>query len=434
MKKLIAFITALTMVFMTACSGSTEGDSSKTALPTADDTSSVSETTTTTASSMTTTTTQTTAYPQTTTSAVTSDTSAADTLSSNSVTVKKSDYADRLFAERSGNDLMDTLELFKKYLIEIVEKSGKPVTDTDKDGIPDVLEAQAQTDPEKADTDGDGLDDLVELVLTRTDPTNPMTDGKTNDAKADSDKDGLSNEREIALKISPANPDTDSDGLNDGDEVNKYHTDPLKSDTDGDTINDGDEAELGTDPLHPVTNGIADNKHYIKQTIPEDSEALRMVNKFGESPYKVSLEYEAVGSAKRYILVSTSRHAAVTNYMKDVVVGSGVEISSYGDFKSKNGVIKFRIDKDYINKNLKGKKLANGADGIKRLAIYAVPDYIGLERIKTQYDEANGIVYAQMNGITDFALVDEYLYAERIVKSAEEYQKYMDQQKKNTTR
>ena len=49
----------------------------------------------------------------------------------------------------------------------------------------------------------------------------------------------MSNEQELQLGTNPDNPDTDGDGLNDGDEVNDYKTNPLKADTDGDGLNDG---------------------------------------------------------------------------------------------------------------------------------------------------------------------------------------------------
>ena len=38
--------------------------------------------------------------------------------------------------------------------------------------------------------------------------------------------------------------DTDEDGLNDGDEINKHKTNPLVVDTDWDGLNDGDEINL----------------------------------------------------------------------------------------------------------------------------------------------------------------------------------------------
>jgi len=43
--------------------------------------------------------------------------------------------------------------------------------------------------------------------------------------------------------------DTDGDGLSDFEEVNIYHTDPLKADTDGDGYSDGAEVKGGYNPL-----------------------------------------------------------------------------------------------------------------------------------------------------------------------------------------
>jgi hypothetical protein len=76
--------------------------------------------------------------------------------------------------------------------------------------------------------------------LNPNDPTMPMQDP---------DRDGLTNLQEFQLGTNPSNPDTDGDGLTDGDEVNKYHTSPLLADTDGDGIPDGVEIQTGSNPL-----------------------------------------------------------------------------------------------------------------------------------------------------------------------------------------
>ena len=71
----------------------------------------------------------------------------------------------------------------------------------------------------------------------------------------DSDDDGLTDGEEVALGTDPFDPDTDDDGLSDGQEVEVYGTDPLDPDTDDDGLNDGDEIAAGTDPFNPDTDG-----------------------------------------------------------------------------------------------------------------------------------------------------------------------------------
>jgi len=82
-------------------------------------------------------------------------------------------------------------------------------------------------------------------------------------ALSDSDGDGLPNFEEVEKGTDPNIPDTDSDGLNDGDEVKVWLTDPLKQDTDEDTLLDGNEVNrIGSDPTKTDTDGdgIPDNE------------------------------------------------------------------------------------------------------------------------------------------------------------------------------
>ncbi len=64
----------------------------------------------------------------------------------------------------------------------------------------------------------------------------------------DDDGDGLTNAEERALGTLPDNPDTDRDGLSDGDEVNTHGTDPKKADSDNDGLSDGYEVAQGLNP------------------------------------------------------------------------------------------------------------------------------------------------------------------------------------------
>jgi outer membrane protein OmpA-like peptidoglycan-associated protein len=118
--------------------------------------------------------------------------------------------------------------------------------DDDMDGLTNGEEKHLGTDMMNPDTDGDGLKDGEEV---NTHSTNPL--------KADTDGDGLNDGAEVRThKTNPNKADTDGDGLSDGDEVTKHKTDPLKSDTDGDGLSDGSEVSVNkTNPLKADTDG-----------------------------------------------------------------------------------------------------------------------------------------------------------------------------------
>lgn len=72
--------------------------------------------------------------------------------------------------------------------------------------------------------------------------------------EVDADNDGLTNVEEYRIGTIGLNPDTDDDGLSDGDEVKTYGTDPLISDSDSDGLTDGEETSLGTSPSKADTD------------------------------------------------------------------------------------------------------------------------------------------------------------------------------------
>jgi hypothetical protein len=88
---------------------------------------------------------------------------------------------------------------------------------------------------------------------TNAAPTNEGSEASDYTAVAtatDQDADNLPDDQEPGLGLDPANPDTDGDGVADGDEINIYGTDPLNPDTDGDGASDGNELFWTmTDPL-----------------------------------------------------------------------------------------------------------------------------------------------------------------------------------------
>ena len=107
------------------------------------------------------------------------------------------------------------------------------------------------------DTDHDGLPDDIEFDNQCTYKTNPDSDG---DGLKDGQEDVNKNGTVDANETDPCLFDTDGDGLNDGYEVLIYHTNPLNPDTDGDGWSDFDEVLAGSDPLDdtstPIPNAI----------------------------------------------------------------------------------------------------------------------------------------------------------------------------------
>ena len=144
--------------------------------------------------------------------------------------------------------------------------------DSDGDGVYDVLEVMYGTNAYLSDTDGDGLSDEIEIYKLGYDPTKKDTDDNgILDGDEDEDEDNLSNIYEVKNNLQAWNADSDEDGLNDGDEVNKYGTNPLLEDTDGDTLIDGSDVKLNFNPNKKDSNdnGITDDKEYVRQEISE---------------------------------------------------------------------------------------------------------------------------------------------------------------------
>ncbi len=156
---------------------------------------------------------------------------------------------------RSGKD-----EIWDSYLsagLGLTFTGEVCSVDKDGDGLGKCDEEKIGTDPMNPDTDGDGLTDGQEFLTYKTDPL-----------KADTDGDSLSDGEEVLKhKTDPLKVDTDGDGLNDGEEVMKYKTDPLVKDTDKDGLTDGDEVmKYKTDPLKADTDkdGLTDGDEVMK--------------------------------------------------------------------------------------------------------------------------------------------------------------------------
>ena len=91
----------------------------------------------------------------------------------------------------------------------------------------------------------------------------------------DDDNDGLNNDGEVAAGTDPFNPDSDVDGLLDGEEVMTWNTNPLSNDTDADIMDDLFEVNNGLNPNDPNdafldtdSDGITNLDEYLSGTDP----------------------------------------------------------------------------------------------------------------------------------------------------------------------
>ncbi len=91
---------------------------------------------------------------------------------------------------------------------------------------------------------------------------NGLNPNDPTDALEDPDMDGLNNKQElIDFGTDPNDPDSDGDGIEDGEETvpgdDGFVTNPLLVDTDGDGLRDGLEIATGSDPTDPLSFDLA---------------------------------------------------------------------------------------------------------------------------------------------------------------------------------
>src|SRR5690554_1197649 len=281
--------------------------------------------------------------------------------------------------------------------------------DTDGDGLADIFENMYGTDIDNPDTDGDGLTDGQEVYLTDTDPlVYNSFDENLSDADADCDGDGISNIEEILLGTDPLSVDTDGDGLSDWDEINTYNTDPLNPDTDGDGLLDGDELLIGLDPTDPETYGIPDAEYTLEQSIPTDSDAFSRINT-EDSPYKLSMDITAAGYVEGNIVANE------TPYSKAISNDSMIGIAPALDYEYKDSIesvtLKFELPEDIIDNSISLFPEEEELSGIKRFNIFKYFEEVNmLLPIETQFDIENNLLYAQVDELGTYCVMDMELW------------------------
>ena len=161
-------------------------------------------------------------------------------------------------------------------VINVFACDANPLTDCDGDGVTNGQEAIDGTDPY----------DPCSMVLA-----NVTLTPDNNWYLFDCDGDGLNNGDEIANFTDVFNPDTDGDGVTDGQEVLVDFTNPIDPcslvlasvtltpdvswgalDCDGDGLTNAQEALNGTDPLNPDSDGdgVTDGQEVLDGTNPTD--------------------------------------------------------------------------------------------------------------------------------------------------------------------
>lgn len=203
------------------------------------------------------------------------------------------------------------------------------------------------------DSDGDGIADYIEENFYHTNPYDP-----------DSDDDGISDGDEIILGTKPNNPDTDGDGLRDGDElqygsnprsmyskgdgvIDDYSAyvlrlDPDLADTDGDGINDIDEMRgrdiNNTNPLKRDTDGdgLSDGVELFlygtdPRNIDTDNDGLSdydEVVKLHSNPNRYDTDSDGVSDYLEWIIGTELTNRTTKNSLCDVITGHNYDNSS----------------------------------------------------------------------------------------------------------
>lgn len=203
--------------------------------------------------------------------------------------------------------------------------------DSDGDGLTDEWEIAMGLDPYAKDTDQDGLTDYEEVYLTLTNPLEPDTDGDgIIDGEDDIDGEGLSNREELDMGTDPLKSDTDGDNLTDYEEVHDYGTDPLSEDTDGEGLTDYDDIVLGFSPLLADTdgNGIIDSQEKLYQTKSKTLEDAK-----NEGVTEVSVSLTVKGNIENKVAIEDVYEIDTLSSGVVGLVGVPVDISCNEEFE-----------------------------------------------------------------------------------------------------
>lgn len=230
----------------------------------------------------------------------------------------KAEYPDNQIECPSNNSLQ---YLNKDKATNIAEETTEP-----------DMEEPLQIDwNDKTDTDQDGLPDVMEQYRHFSDSN-----------KKDTDEDGLEDGYEVEIGTEPAIPDTDEDGLSDGEEISIYGTDPLKEDSDRDGLPDGDEITLKLNPLKPDTDedGILDGEEYIQQSIDRENIDSSLYDDNDAIP--TAIKAKARGNINRSIEITEYNGCLAED--DPACIGKPILLE---ELEMETGTIQFTLTKEY---------------------------------------------------------------------------------------
>lgn len=210
-----------------------------------------------------------------------------------------------IWQDTDGGGISDGLEISRG--LNPLISSDDSLFDWDSDGLNDAEEYALGTNPFHHDSDYDDVNDGDEVKIYNTNPLLSDTDGggaydgpeiaqnldpldPSDDQMLDSDGDGLSNAEEVTLGTDIYNPDSDFDGLYDGNEVKVHNTNPFLGDTDSGGISDGQEVSQGLNPLDPDDDGLVDTD----LDGLTDSEELAL----GTNPYNIDSDFDGLSDSE----------------------------------------------------------------------------------------------------------------------------------------
>jgi len=216
------------------------------------------------------------------------------------------------------------------------------MSDIDNDGLSIFEELRYGTHYNNPDSDGDGLKDGEEIRVYGTDPL-----------KIDSDHDDLNDSMEINLGSDPLDADSDGDGLYDGYEFNYIHTDPLKADSDEDGLSDKVEVQnYNTDPLTSDMDGdgLLDGKEVIDyKTNPRkadtDNDGLNdyeEIYSFGTDPLNPDMPFINFGGFR---LMQNGTHLIIEDYASDwapyyyISLENGTRLFALTPYEAENSIV-----------------------------------------------------------------------------------------------